>query len=82
MDIHFFDARHLKNLYDYTISSMQKDGHKPAEIQEQIQGMNAHYHSYRPYLSTYISYIVLGIFFSLVFFLLLRKSNLQKDQSI
>ncbi len=82
VDIHFFDARHLKNLFDYTSSSMQKAGYSASDIQEKIRSMNAHYYSGKPYISTYLWYLVLGTFFSIIFFLFLRKSNPSKNQII
>ena len=75
VDIYFFDARHLNNLFEYTVSSMKKDGYNAAAIQEKIQRMKNHYFSAKPYINTYLWYLVLGSFFSSVFFFFLRKSN-------
>jgi len=81
VDIHFFDARHLKNLFDYTVNSMQKAGRSATEIQKRLTEMKAHYFSLKPYISTYLWYLVMGAFFSIVFYFLLRMSN-SKQTSI
>jgi hypothetical protein len=81
VDINFFDARHLNNLFEYTVNTMKKEGYSPTDIQNRIGVMKTHYFSAKPYVSTYIWYLVLGTFFSIIFFFLLRKSN-PKNQII
>jgi hypothetical protein len=80
VDMRFFGASHLKNLFEYTGMSMKKKGYSDAEILAQIEGMKLHYYSLMPYISTYVSYIVLGFLFSVLFFFILKKPN--KNQSI
>jgi hypothetical protein len=82
VDLHFFDARHLSNLFEYTVSDMRRAGYSAAEIQAKLSSMKQHYYSARPFISTYISYMVLGAFFSLVFYFMLRRSGQSKNQII
>lgn len=81
VDIQFFHARHLNNLFEFTASSMQKAGKTSPQIQAEIEGMKAHYYSAKPYVNTFIWYIVLGTVFTVIFFLFLRRSN-PKNQII
>jgi hypothetical protein len=80
VDIRFFGTSHLRNLFEYTGRSMKREGYSDVDILAQIDRMKLHYYSFRPYISTYVSYIVLGLLFSVLFFFILKKPN--KNQSI
>jgi|JI7StandDraft_1071085.scaffolds.fasta_scaffold34005_2 hypothetical protein len=72
IDIHFFDASHLKNLFTYTGEQMEAEGKTLAEIQERINRMQQHYHSSKPYISTYVWYVCMGLVYSVLFFFVFR----------
>lgn len=80
VDIQFFDASHLKNLFDFTADEMKMRGKSTVEVNERLTHMRAHYLSYQPYINTYLWYISMALLYSVIFFFVFRLK--QKKQLI
>ena len=80
IDIHFFDASHLKNLFAFTADEMKQQGNTLSEINERLNRMKGHYYSYKPYVNTYLWYIIMGLGYSVIFFFVFRLK--QKKQLV
>lgn len=80
IDIHFFDARHLKNLFAFTERELLNAGKSAEEVATKLSRMKAHYYSYQSYLGTYIWYGAFGLIYTVLFYYLYRL-NLIKPKS-
>jgi hypothetical protein len=72
IDIQFFDAQHLKNLFSYTQREMEKAGYTAADISSRLVQMRNHYFSFQPYMNTYIWYLAMGLVYGFIFHLVFR----------
>jgi hypothetical protein len=76
IDIHFFDSPHLRNLYSYTEKALSDEGKSTAEIEAELQRMQAHYASWKPYTGTYAWYLASGLIYTSLFHFAFRLKRL------
>jgi hypothetical protein len=72
IDIRFFNAQHLDNLFAYTQEEMKRAGHSAAEISDRMAQMRSHYFSIQPYMNTYIWYLAMGLVYGFMFHFVFR----------
>jgi len=78
VDIRFFNARHLKNVFQFTRDEMTKAGYRVSEINARITEMKLHYFSAQPYFNTYWMYLAMGLFYGIIFYFIFRFKPLSK----
>jgi len=72
IDIHFFDAAHLHNLFDFTAQKLKAEGKSITEVQERLESLHKHYFSYKPYTYTFIWYVGMGLLYGILFFFIYK----------
>jgi hypothetical protein len=82
VDVHFFGATHLQNLFSFTEKQMRQEGATAAAINEQLDRLRGHYSSWKPYRNTYIWYTAMGVIYGSLFHLILLFQTKRKPKQI
>lgn len=78
IDIYWLDFRKYKEIIDYKVEAMQKEGKTTQEISEKVKEMKSRYLSYKPYLSVMKWYLKMGSIYTLAAFLILNFKNIKQ----